>query len=134
MSIEQQLERIAVASETTVKLLSQLVGNQAAPVQPSVEQTPVQATVAPQPTEQPVQQPTPAPVQQPVAQPVTNVPFSDHQGMTNYVMAAYSELGAEKGAGIQGVMQTIGATTINDIKPEHYPQLFEGVEQLKAQG
>ena len=71
----------------------------------------------------------PAPVAAPVAQ---GAPFTDGNGMMQYVMAAYKELGPQKGASIQGVMTSIGYQNINDVKPEHYGQLYAGIEALKA--
>ena len=50
--------------------------------------------------------------------------------MVKYVMEKYSALGAEKGAGIQGVMGDLGYTNINDIKPEHYAQMYAGIEAI----
>jgi hypothetical protein len=33
---------------------------------------------------------------------------------------------------IQGVLTQLGYANINDVKPEHYGQLFGGIEALKA--
>lgn len=46
-------------------------------------------------------------------------------------MAAYKEMGPQKGALIQQVLTTLGYSNINDVKPEHYGHLFQGVEALK---
>ncbi len=70
----------------------------------------------------------PAPVAAPVA---TGAPFSDGKGLIDYVMGAYKALGAAKGAQIQNVLVNLGYQNINDVKPEHYGQLFAGVEALK---
>jgi hypothetical protein len=67
-----------------------------------------------------------------VAAPVaTGAPFSDPKGLIDYVMGAYKALGPQKGALIQGVLTGLGYQNINDVKPEHYGQLFAGVEGLK---
>lgn len=58
-------------------------------------------------------------------------PFSDGQGLIAYVMAAYKEMGPAKGANIQGVLTSLGYQNINDVKPEHYAGLYQGVEALK---
>jgi hypothetical protein len=64
----------------------------------------------------------------PVAQ---AAPFADGPGLIAYVMGAYKEMGPTKGAQIQGVLTQLGYQNINDVKPEHYGSLFQGVEALK---
>ena len=59
-------------------------------------------------------------------------PFSDPKGLIDYVMASYKALGPQKGSMIQGVLTGLGYANINDVKPEHYGQLFGGIEALKA--
>ena len=73
----------------------------------------------------------PAPVAAPAPAP-TGAPFSDGKGLIDYVMGAYKAMGPQKGAQIQGVLTGLGYQNINDVKPEHYGALFQGVEQLKA--
>lgn len=69
----------------------------------------------------------------PVAAPApTGAPFADPKGLIDYVMGAYKALGPQKGAQIQNVLTGLGYQNINDVKPEHYGQLFAGVEALKA--
>ena len=70
--------------------------------------------------------PTPAP-----AAAVQGAPFTDGAGLIAYVMGAYKEMGPTKGALIQGVLTGLGYQNINDVKPEHYGSLFQGVEALK---
>lgn len=97
-----------------------------APVtKPVVESAPVVAT--PQMPAPPVFV-APAPAVAPV---VTGAPFSDGKGLIDYVMGAYKALGATKGAQIQNVLVSLGYQNINDVKPEHYGQLFAGIEALK---
>ena len=67
---------------------------------------------------------TPTPVSQ-------GAPFTDGAGLIAYVMGAYKEMGPTKGALIQGVLTQLGYNNINDVKPEHYGSLFQGVEALK---
>ena len=59
-------------------------------------------------------------------------PFTDVKGMIDYVMGVYRELGPQKGAQIQNVLTGLGYQNINDVTPEHYSALFQGVEQLKV--
>ena len=69
----------------------------------------------------------------PAAAPVASgAPFTDGKGLIDYVMGAYKAMGPQKGAQIQGVLTGLGYQNINDVKPEHYGALFQGVEQLKA--
>jgi len=134
MSLELKIEALTAAViALTAKLES---SNVSAP-----------APVAPAPA--PVVQAAPAPVAAPVAAaPVmpappafvapapapapTGAPFSDGKGLIDYVMGAYKALGPQKGALIQGVLTGLGYQNINDVKPEHYGQLFAGIEALKA--
>ena len=60
-----------------------------------------------------------------------SAPFTDGAGLIAYVMGAYKEMGPQKGAQIQGVLTQMGYSNINDVKPEHYGNLFQGVEALK---
>ena len=138
MSLELKIEALTAAVVAlTAKLES---SNVAAP-----------APVAPTPA--PVVQAAPAPVAASVAAPVaaapampappvfvapatvtvsaTGAPFTDGKGLIDYVMGAYKALGPQKGALIQGVLTGMGYQNINDVKPEHYGQLFAGVEALK---
>jgi hypothetical protein len=62
----------------------------------------------------------------------SSAPFTDGKGLIDYVMGAYKALGPQKGALIQGVLTGLGYQNINDVKPEHYGQLFAGVEALKG--
>lgn len=72
-----------------------------------------------------------APAPAPVAPQAPAVPFLDGQGLIAYVMDAYKSMGPTKGAGIQGVLTSIGVQNINDVKPEQYAVLYQGVESLK---
>jgi hypothetical protein len=84
------------------------------------------------PTPAPVVAPTPAPVVAPVVAPVHGPrPFSSQKELIGYVMAKYKELGPVKGQGIQVVMNTLGITNINDVKPEMYQQFWECVEAIQ---
>jgi len=102
---------------------------QAAPVvaAPLAQPAPVAAPVMPAPPSFVA----PAPVTAPAPQVTGGAPFSDGKGLIDYVMSAYKALGAAKGSNIQGVLVSLGYQNINDVKPEHYGQLFAGIEALK---
>ena len=134
MSIENKIELLTAAvAKLTAVLEAQgaNVAQVAAPVQPvAVAPAPVAgpqlvaaAPVMPAP-------PTFAPVAAAPAAPAA--PFKDGQGLIQYVMSAYQSMGPEKGAKIKGVLQGMGYANINDVNPEHYGQLYSGVEALKV--
>jgi hypothetical protein len=74
----------------------------------------------------------PAPAVPAPASPSDSVPFADAKGMIAYVMDAYKALGPVKGAAIQQVLGGLGINTINEVKSEHYADLFAGIEKLKV--
>ena len=129
MSLELKIEALTAAViALTAKLESSNVAP-AAPVAPApapvVQVAPVIAAPAmPAPPAFVAPAPAPAPV-------AGGAPFSDGKGLIDYVMASYKALGAAKGSQIQTVLTGLGYQNINDVKPEHYGQLFAGVEALK---
>ena len=129
MSLENKIEALTAAViALTAKLESSNVAP-AAPVAPApapvVQVAPV--VVAPaMPAPPAFVAPAPAP-----AFAAAGAPFSDGKGLIDYVMASYKALGAAKGSQIQNVLTGLGYQNINDVKPEHYGQLFAGVEALK---
>ena len=129
MSLELKIEALTVAViALTAKLESSNVAP-AVPVAPApapvVQVAPV--VVAPaMPAPPAFVAPAPAP-----AFAAAGAPFSDGKGLIDYVMASYKALGAAKGSQIQNVLTGLGYQNINDVKPEHYGQLFAGVEALK---
>lgn len=138
MSLESKIEALTAA---VIALTAKLESN-VAPVAPVVITSAAPAapqTVTVQPAPAPVAPPAPvvampapptfmaAPAPAPVG-----APFSDPKGLITYVMASYTALGPQKGAMIQGVLTGLGYQNINDVKPEHYGQLFAGVEALKG--
>ena len=124
MSIENNLQKMVDLLTNIDNKMSALMSQDApAAPQPAAPQPAAPQPAAPQPVA-----PQPA-APQPAA---TGIPFNDAQGMINYVMAAYNELGPEKGSKIQEVMSSMGLTNINDTKPEQYQTLFQGVEALKG--
>ena len=139
MSLESKIEALTAA---VIALTAKLESNNVAPAAPVVITSAAPAapqTVTVQPAPAPVAPPAPvvampapptfmaAPAPAPVG-----APFSDPKGLITYVMSAYTALGPQKGAMIQGVLTGLGYQNINDVKPEHYGQLFAGVEALKG--
>ena len=73
-----------------------------------------------------------APTFEPVAAPAANAaPFTDGKGLIDYVMTVYKELGAEKGAQIQGVLTEMGLQNVNELRPTEYDAFFAKAEALK---
>ena len=129
MSLESKIEALTAAVQAlTAKLESGNVAP-AAPVAPApvpvVKAAPVVAAPAPVMPAPPV---FVAPVAAPAPAPSM---FTDPKGLIDYVMGAYKALGPQKGASIQGVLVGLGYQNINDVKPEHYGDLFNGIEALK---
>lgn len=135
MSLEAKIEALTAA---VVALTAKLEAG-AAPAAPVVIAAP--APSAPQTFTAPTPAPAaPAPVMPappsfvapaPVAAAPAGAPFSDPKGLIDYVMTSYKTLGPQKGAQIQTVLTSMGYGNINDVKPEHYGQLYAGVEALK---
>ena len=139
MSLESKIEALTAA---VIALTAKLESNNVAPAAPVVITSAAPATpqtVTVQPAPAPVAAAPvvamPAPPSFMAAAPVAavvNAPFSDPKGLITYVMGAYTALGPQKGSMIQGVLTGLGYQNINDVKPEHYGQLFAGVEALKG--
>lgn len=137
-TIEQNLTSIAAS----LALIAQALQNQNAqtPVAPAAT-----APAAPAPTFAPPVAPvvvaapvfTPPVAQfQPPTAPAAPVPGAcpivDQKSLVEYVMGAYKELGPQKGAAIQGVLNNCQVQSINECRPEHYSYIHQCVEQLKA--
>ncbi len=77
----------------------------------------------------------PAPVVEtpvaPAAPASKKCPFVDQRGLITYVMDMYREFGQAKGAKIQQVLDTVGIKNINEVKPEMYQPLYDGVEAMR---
>ena len=73
-----------------------------------------------------------APTFEPVVEAaVGKAPFTDGKGLIDYVMTAYKEMGAEKGAKIQGVLTEMGLQNVNELRPTEYDAFYTKVEALK---
>ncbi len=129
MSLESKIEALTAA---VVALTAKLEAG-AAPAAPVVIAAP--APSAPQtftaPAPAPVM-PAPPSFVAPASAAPAGAPFSDPKGLIDYVMTSYRTLGPQKGAQIQTVLTSMGYGNINDVKPEHYGQLYAGVEALKG--
>ena len=135
MSIEKTISDLTTAINALTAALNQRAGGAGAPIVPQAAAPVAQQfapTVAPAPTAMPTL-PTfaAAPAQQQAVVSQPNAPFTDGAGLIAYVMGAYKEMGPTKGALIQGVLTGLGYQNINDVKPEHYGSLYQGVEALK---
>lgn len=132
MTIESKLDALTAAINN---LAAAYAGKQAAPIPNAPLQPTITAIPQPAPTPAPVAAPMPgfvmpgAPAAAAPAAPT--VPFTDAKGLLGYVMSAYQAMGPAKGAGIQGVMQSIGVANVNDVTPDKYAAFYAGVEQLK---
>jgi len=135
MSLEAKIDNLSAVIE---KLISVLESNA---VTPTVKETPapvvkeepkpavVAAPAAPQaaPAPAPTQMPAP-PVFEPVAAPVT--PPEVAEVMAEQVKKAPFD--TAKGQGIQKVLVLAGYQNINDVKPEHYYEVWTGIEKLRT--
>ena len=129
MSIEKTISDLTTAVNALTAALNQRVGVPTVPQAAAPGAQQFAPAVAPAPTAMPTL-PTFAAAPAAVA-PVQGAPFTDGAGLIAYVMGAYKEMGPTKGALIQGVLTQMGYQNINDVKPEHYPALYQGVEALK---
>lgn len=68
----------------------------------------------------------------PVVASPSDCPIKDAKSLMDYVMGAYKALGPQKGAAIQGVLNSIGCQAINEVRADQYAALFAGIEGLKA--
>ena len=129
MSIEKTISDLTTAVNALTAALVQRAGVPTVPQAAAPGAQQFAPAVAPAPTAMPTL-PTFAAAPAAVA-PVQGAPFTDGAGLIAYVMGAYKEMGPTKGALIQGVLTQMGYQNVNDVKPEHYPALYQGVEALK---
>ena len=135
MSIEKTIRDLTAAVDALTAALNQRAGGAGVPTVPQAAAPVAQQIAAPQQQAPAAQMPAlptfaaaPAPA---AAAPVQGAPFTDGPGLIQYVMGAYKDMGPTKGALIQGVLTQLGYSNINDVKPEHYGSLYQGVEALK---
>ena len=134
MSLELEIQKLTDAVQELTGAIETLMQRPvAAPVAAPV---PAPVVEAPAPVAAPVAAPVmpAAPTFEPpapVAPAANKAPFTDGKGLITYVMDVYKQLGAEKGAGIQGVLTEMGLTNVNDVRPTEYDTFFAKVEALK---
>lgn len=128
MSLEAKIEAL---TQAVVALTAKL---EVAPAAPVAQPAPAPAPAIPMvpPPAAPAMPAPPAFIAPAPAAPAAGAPFSDGKGLIDYVMGAYKTLGPVKGAEIQKVLTGLGYGNINDVKPEHYGALCQGVEALKG--
>ena len=131
MSLEAKIEALTAAVVALTAKMESATVAPAAPVAQAPAPVVAPAPVAPAPVA--VAMPAPPAFTAPAPAPAaTGAPFTDGKGLIDYVMGAYKALGPQKGSMIQGVLTNLGYQNINDVKPEHYGALHQGIEALKA--
>lgn len=135
MSLENNLERIAVALEELVRTVQQQINPVITTMTLAGEpETPQANASAPSPEEKKPEAPS---FEATLAKATTETAathtseFTDNAGLVAYAMRAYTEVGAERGAKIQGALGALGYANINDVKPEHFQGFFDAVEAIK---
>jgi len=126
MTIESKLDSLTAAIVALVAVLDR-TPTVAAVAAPAPVPAPAPVVAAPV-----VAMPAPPTFVAPPPAAPAGAPFSDAKGLMDYVMSSYKALGPQKGAQIQQVLGSIGASTINEVRPEQYGALFTGVEALKG--
>ena len=137
MSLELEIQKLTDAVQELTGVIETLMQRPVA--EPVAAPAPAPVVEAPAPVAAPAA-PVAAPVMPaaptfeppaPVAPAANKAPFTDGKGLITYVMDVYKQLGAEKGAGIQGVLTEMGLTNVNDVRPTEYDTFFAKVEALK---
>ena len=137
MSLELEIQKLTDAVQELTGAIETLMQRPVA--EPVAAPAPAPVAEAPAPVAAPAA-PVAAPVMPaaptfeppaPVAPAANKAPFTDGKGLITYVMDVYKQLGAEKGAGIQGVLTEMGLTNVNDVRPTEYDTFFAKVEALK---
>ena len=137
MSLELEIQKLTDAVQELTGAIEKLMQRPVA--EPVAAPAPAPVVEAPAPVAAPAA-PVAAPVMPaaptfeppaPAAPAASKAPFTDGKGLITYVMDVYKQLGAEKGAGIQGVLTEMGLTNVNDVRPTEYDTFFAKVEALK---
>ena len=137
MSLELEIQKLTDAVQELTGAIETLMQRPVA--EPVAAPAPEPVVEAPAPVAAPAA-PVAAPVMPaaptfeppaPTASAASKAPFTDGKGLITYVMDVYKQLGAEKGAGIQGVLTEMGLTNVNDVRPTEYDTFFAKVEALK---
>ena len=137
MSLELEIQKLTDAVQELTGAIETLMQRPvaepvAAPAPAPVVETPAPVAAPAAPVAAPVMPAAPTfEPPAPAAPAASKAPFTDGKGLITYVMDVYKQLGAEKGAGIQGVLTEMGLTNVNDVRPTEYDTFFAKVEALK---
>ena len=134
--LEVKIEELTKAVIALTELIGKIeAGKTVEPVKPVKTEKPAPVVEAPAPAPAPVVEAAPvmpaAPTFEPVVEAAGKAPFTDGKGLIDYVMTAYKEMGAEKGAKIQGVLTEMGLQNVNELRPTEYDAFYTKVEALK---
>ena len=128
--LEVKIEELTKAVIALTELIGKIEAGKT--VEPVKTEKPVKAEPKPEPVVEAAPVMPAAPTFEPVAAFAANAaPFTDGKGLIDYVMTVYKELGAEKGAQIQGVLTEMGLQNVNELRPTEYDAFFAKVEALK---
>ena len=137
MSLELEIQKLTDAVQELTGAIETLMQRPvaepvAAPASAPVVEAPAPVAAPAAPVAAPVMPAAPTfEPPAPTAPAASKAPFTDGKGLITYVMDVYKQLGAEKGAGIQGVLTEMGLTNVNDVRPTEYDTFFAKVEALK---
>ena len=132
--LETKIEALTQAIVTLTELISKIeAGKTVEPVKPVKAEKPAPVVEAPAPVVEAAPVMPAAPTFEPVVEAPAGAkaPFTDGKGLIDYVMTAYKEMGAEKGAKIQGVLTEMGLQNVNELRPTEYDAFYAKVEALK---
>ena len=133
VKIEELTKAVIALTELIGKIEAGKTVVESAPVIVKAEKpAPVVEAPAPAPVVEAAPVMPAAPTFEPVVEAaVGKAPFTDGKGLIDYVMTAYKEMGAEKGAKIQGVLTEMGLQNVNELRPTEYDAFYTKVEALK---
>ena len=130
--LEVKIEELTKAVIALTELIGKIeAGKTVEPVKPVKAEKPAPVVEAPAPVVEAAPVMPAAPTFEPVVEAAGKAPFTDGKGLIDYVMTAYKEMGAEKGAKIQGVLTEMGLQNVNELRPTEYDAFYAKVEALK---
>ena len=130
--LEVKIEELTKAVIALTELIGKIeAGKTVEPVKPVKVEKPAPVVEAPAPVVEAAPVMPAAPTFEPVVEAAGKAPFTDGKGLIDYVMTAYKEMGAEKGAKIQGVLTEMGLQNVNELRPTEYDAFYTKVEALK---
>ena len=130
--LEVKIEELTKAVIALTELIGKIEADKTVePVKPVKAEKPAPVVEAPAPVVEAAPVMPAAPTFEPVVEAADKAPFTDGKGLIDYVMTAYKEMGAEKGAKIQGVLTEMGLQNVNELRPTEYDEFYTKVEALK---